>query len=158
MDQLEPGPFIFSCISLRPRRCLGSFGRCPQNSSPLLTISPRVKTGIRCERGCLWPRLFSRHLPGRITSTMPILRTRWVRQGCSIAESIDSQLSESLQPRAIFHSFLPSTSSSSPVRAFLLPATRSWRRSRAGLGLARLASLSCLRMRSRCFSAFALWI
>jgi hypothetical protein len=48
--------------------------------------------------------------------------------------------------------------SDSPVNAFLLDWIRSCRRSRAALVLARLASISSLRMRSRCFSALALWI
>ena len=48
--------------------------------------------------------------------------------------------------------------SSSPVRAFLLAAMRSSRRSRAALVFCRLASISSLRTFSLCFSALALWI
>jgi len=67
-----------------------------------------------------------------------------------------------LAPHQHLHAFsiysFVSTSSSSPVKAFLLVWIRSCRRSRAAFVLARLASISSLRMRSRCFSALALWM
>ena len=49
-------------------------------------------------------------------------------------------------------------SSTSPVNAFLFVWIRSCLLSRAALVLSRLACISSFRIRSRCFSAFALWI
>lgn len=56
------------------------------------------------------------------------------------------------------YSFFGSSSSPPPINAMRLAVIRSCRRSRAALVLARLASISSFRTRSRCFSALALWI
>ena len=50
------------------------------------------------------------------------------------------------------------TSSSSPYWAFLFVVIRSCLLSRAALVLSRLACISSFTIRSRCFSALALWI
>ena len=60
------------------------------------------------------------------------------------------------RPRA--YSFFASSSSASPVNAFLFVWIRSCLLSRAALVLSRLACISSFRIRSRCFSALALWI
>lgn len=66
--------------------------------------------------------------------------------------------------RAVCH-FKPSASSTylvssspPPISAFRFAATLSSFRSRAALVFARLASISSLSARSRCFSALARWI